>query len=59
MKIFEGSLILIGILVVVSAIIGVAASKLGEDDNKTEEAAEEFIEEYLGIDIDLTPNSTE
>ena len=58
MKVYDGSALIVGILVV-ALIAGYASSKFLGEDNAIEEAAEEVIESQIGVDIDLTPDSKE
>ncbi len=58
MKLYDGSVLVVGILVVALGIGYVSSRFLGED-NPIEEAAEEVIESQTGVDIDLTPRSNE
>lgn len=58
MKLYEGGMLVLGILVVALAA-GYASSRFLGQDNPVEEAAEEVIESQTGIDIDLTPESRE
>lgn len=58
MKLYDGGIIVISIIVVALAA-GYASSRWLGDDNPVEEAAESVIEEQTGLDIDLTPNTSE
>ena len=58
MKLYSGGFIVISIIVVALAA-GYASSRWLGDDNPVEEAAESVIEEQTGLDIDLTPNTSE
>ena len=58
MKLYDGGLIIISIIVVALAV-GYASSRWLGDDNPIEEAAEEVIESQTGMEIDLTPVSQE
>lgn len=58
MKLYDGGLIVISILIVALAA-GYASSRWLGDDNPIEESAETVIHEHTGLDIDLTPSSKE
>ena len=58
MKLYDGGLIVISIVIVALAA-GYASSRWLGDDNPVEEAAESIIEEQTGLDIDLSPSSEE
>jgi len=47
------------IIIILTIIIGITSTYFLGNDNPVEEIAEKVIEEETGIDIDLTPNSTE
>lgn len=55
----EIGLILKGLVIGSSLIIGVVAARYFGNDNKIEEVAEHIIQEEVGIDIDLSPMSPE
>lgn len=58
----EGS-VLVGLLIALTVIVGVASSYiLGKDDNEIEEVTETIFENQLGLpagSIDFSPNSPE
>lgn len=58
MKLYEGSLLVVGILVV-ALLAGHVSSRFLGEDNPVEEAAEEVIESQTGINLDLSPDSDE
>jgi hypothetical protein len=58
MKLYDGGIIIIGILIAALAV-GYASSKCLGDDNPVEETAEVVIREQTGVGLDLTPSSTE
>jgi hypothetical protein len=58
MKLYEGGMLVVGILVV-ALVAGYVSSRFLGEDNPVEEAAEEVIESQTGMDIDLTPDSQE
>ena len=45
--------------IILVIIIGIGSVYLLGNDNPVEEIAEKVIEEEIGIDVDLTPNSKE
>jgi hypothetical protein len=58
MKLYDGGVIIISIIIVALAA-GYASSRWLGDDNPVEEAAESVIEKQTGLDIDLSPLSDE
>ncbi len=58
MKLYDGGIIVISIIVVALAASYLSSRWLG-DDNPVEESAESVIKEQAGLDIDLTPSSME
>jgi hypothetical protein len=58
MKLYDGSVLVVGILIVALSVGYVSSRWLGED-NPIEEAAEEVIESQTGMEIDLSPSSEE
>ncbi len=58
MKLYDGSLLVVGILVL-AIVAGYVSSRFLGQDNPVEEAAEEVIESQIGLDIDLSPDSEE
>lgn len=58
MKLYDGGVLVVGILVVALGVGYLSSRWLGED-NPIEEAAEEVIESQTGMEIDLSPESKE
>lgn len=58
MKLYEGGMLVVGIIIV-AFVAGYASSHFLGQDNPVEEAAEEVIESQTGINIDLSPSSLE
>ena len=58
MRLYDGGLIIIGIVIVALAA-GYTSSRWLGDDNPIEESAETVIREHTGVDMDLTPSSAE
>lgn len=59
MRLYDGGLTLILILVIIAGI-GIASAKiLKQDDGPVEEAMEQVIESNTGFSVDLTPFSPE
>lgn len=58
MKLYDGSVLVVGILVV-ALVAGYASSRFLGEDNPIEEAAEEVIESQTGVKVDLSPESKE
>ena len=58
MKLYDGGLIIIGIIIT-ALVAGYASSRWLGDDNPVEESAESIILEQTGLDIDLSPLSAE
>lgn len=50
---------IVGIILVIAAIIGVASYQFLGSDNPVEEASEAVIKQETGVDIDLSPGSSE
>ena len=58
MRLYDGGVLVVGILVV-ALVAGYASSRFLGEDNPIEETAEEVIESQTGMDIDLSPGSEE
>ena len=59
MKLYDMSLIIIGTIIAIAAVVGVCSKMLLGHDNPVEEQMEEVIESELHIPIDLSPSSPE
>lgn len=59
MKLFDGSFILMGIVLAILAVGGLVSIKFLGQDNPVEEAVEEIIKNQTGLDIDLSPETKE
>jgi len=55
MKLYDGTLIIIGIVIIVAAIGYISSKKMG-NDNKIEQQSEAVIESLIGIKVDLSPD---
>jgi len=47
------------IIIILAIIIGLGSTYFLGDDNPVEEVSEKVIQEETGVNIDLTPNSSE
>lgn len=59
MKMYDGSLIVIGIVVGVALVVGFVSQFFLGADNPVEEIAEKVIEEETGETVDLSPEKLE
>lgn len=58
MKIRDGGTTVI-IIIAVAALVGYFSSSWLGDDNVIEETCEDVIEQHMGIDFDISPNTVE
>lgn len=58
MKLYDGGLIVISVIIF-ALVVGYASAKWLGDDNPVEESAESVIQAQTGFDIDLSPSSPE
>lgn len=59
MKLYDGGLIVLIVIVSICVVGGVASTFFWGNDNPIEETAEEIIKEKTGMDVDLTPSTPE
>lgn len=59
MKLYEVSLAVLTVALVIVFVVGVVSKRFLGHDNPIEEKCEEIIKEYTGFEMDLTPDSKE
>jgi len=52
----HASLIIVGLVVGLAFCIGYISTRFLENDNPIEQCAEEIIDNYTGIEVDLSPD---
>lgn len=59
MKLYEGGLLVLIVIVSLCVVGGIASTFFLGHDNPVEETAEDIIKEKTGVDVDLTPSTPE
>lgn len=59
MKLYDCGFLILVAIITICVVGGVSSAILWKNDNPIEEVAEEIIEDYTGLDVDLSPTSPE
>lgn len=59
MKMYDGGIIIAGVVIALAFLVGYISKQYFGDDNIVEEVAEKVIEAETGFDLDLTPKTKE